>query len=163
LEIYIQWALDVLHKERPLPTGLWDWINDRGGFWLKNPSVEEQFDVLLRVLTGRSLKEEPQLWTRFLELRTARNSLAHKGAARLAGKLVDAGKARELVDNANKIIKWVESLLPEGLASAGLSRIEMASTIWPRDCPLGLACREGRMRRFDRRWSISSFFNTPRA
>jgi hypothetical protein len=114
LETYIQWALDVLHRERPLPTGLWEWINDRG-FWIKEPSVEEQFDVLLRVFTGRSLKEETQLWDRFKELRKAKNALTHEGAAMLGGKLVDAGKAHELVDNADKIIKWVESLLPEGL------------------------------------------------
>jgi hypothetical protein len=36
------------------------------------------------------------------------------------------------------------------------SRMEMASTICPRDCPLALAWRERRMRRFDRKWSISS-------
>jgi len=48
-------------------------------------------------------------------------------------------------------------------ASAGRSRIEMASTICPRECPCSLKLRERRMRRFDRKWSISSFFNTPRA
>lgn len=40
-------------------------------------------------------------------------------------------------------------------ALAGLFRIEMASTIRPRDCPLTLACRERRMRR---KWSIDIFF-----
>src|SRR6266404_9579825 len=33
----------------------------------------------------------------------------------------------------------------------------MASTICPRECPCSLKWRERRMRRFDRKWSISSF------
>jgi len=41
--------------------------------------------------------------------------------------------------------------------------MEMASMICPRECLCSLKWRERRMRRFDRRWSISSFFNTPRA
>src|ERR1700733_15409496 len=33
--------------------------------------------------------------------------------------------------------------------------------IWPRDCPLTVACRERRIQRLVRRCSISSFFSTP--
>ncbi len=47
--------------------------------------------------------------------------------------------------------------------SAGLSRMEMASTICPRGCPRTPACCDRRMRRFDRRCATSSFFSTPRA
>lgn len=114
LETFIGWALDVLQEERPLPGSLWNWIKERNDahsiMW---PSVSEKFDDLLHALTGRSLKEEADLWQRFTELRKARNGLVHEGVAEVAGKPVDAAKAKELVDNADKIIAWTELLLPE--------------------------------------------------
>jgi len=112
METFIAWALDILHEEQQLPKGLWGWINKRD-HWTKEPSVSEKFDILLRVFTGHSLKDEPQLWERFTEVRKARNALVHEGAAKVGAKPVDAGKARELVNDTGKIIKWVELLLPE--------------------------------------------------
>ena len=114
LEIFIGWALDILQKERPLPQKLWNWIKERNDeHWIKSPSVSEKYDDLLYVFTGKSLKEEAHLWQRFTELRKARNALAHEGVAAVAGKPVDSLKAKELVDSADKIIAWVEVLLPE--------------------------------------------------
>ncbi len=73
LETFITWALDVLEKEHPLPAGLWAWIKERDDeHWMKTPSVSEKFDTLLRVFTGRSLKEQPDLWKGYAELRRAR-------------------------------------------------------------------------------------------
>jgi len=113
LEVFIRWALDVLHQERELPTGLWDWINSRGWDHTKEPSVSEKFDTLLRVFTGRSLKDEPQLWQAHGLLRRARNTLVHEGVAMIGNVAVDARRARELIIGAEKIIRWVELLLPE--------------------------------------------------
>jgi hypothetical protein len=115
LENFIAYALDVLHQEQPLPHGLWDWINDRGD-WTKEPSVYEQFDVLLTLFTHRSLKtEEPSLWESFIHLKKARNALAHEGVP-VVGKnaeLVDPEKAKKFVNDADKIVEWIEGLLPE--------------------------------------------------
>jgi len=112
LETFIEWALNVLEKAAPLQNGLWEWINKRD-HWTKEPSVSEQFDVLLRVFTQRSLKDEPKLWQGFVELRKARNSLSHEGVAKLGADALEADKARVLVNGADGIIKWVEGLLPE--------------------------------------------------
>jgi len=112
LETFITWALNILHGQQPLPNELWDWLNDRGDH-TKEPSFREKFDVFLRVFAGHSLKEEHQLWQRFTELRDARNSLIHEGTARIGHRPVNAGKARELVNAASQIVKWVELLLPE--------------------------------------------------
>jgi hypothetical protein len=46
---------------------------------------------------------------------------------------------------------------PLGFLPPQVFRVETASTICPRDCPLALAWRERRMRRFERSWSSSSF------
>lgn len=115
LETFIAWALGILHRERPLSPGLWEWINTRGDDHTKEPSVSDKFDVLLRALTGRSLKDEAQLWQHHKELREARNSLVHQGTATIGRSRtkVDARKARDLVRGADKIVKWVELLLPE--------------------------------------------------
>jgi hypothetical protein len=113
LETFIEWALEILHKERPLADGLWTWINERGD-WRKEPSVAERFDTLLTVLTHRSLKEEePRLWEQFSHLKDARNAVAHEGVASFGKKkvTVDAGMAKEFVESAAKIIVWVEQLL----------------------------------------------------
>ena len=115
LENFIAHALDILHQEQPLPQGLCDWINDRGD-WTKEPSVYEQFDVLLTLFTHRSLKkEEPLLWESFIHLKKARNALAHEGVPSLGknAEQVDPEKAKKFVNDAEKIIVWIEGLLPE--------------------------------------------------
>jgi hypothetical protein len=112
LETFIVWALDIVHQERPLPPGLWEWIKIRNNDHTKEPSVAEKFDVLLRAFTGHSLKDEAQLWRYQKELRAARNALVHKGLAMVGTSRMDARKARELVGGADKIIRWVELLLP---------------------------------------------------
>lgn len=112
LESFIAWALDILHQERELPAGLWTWIRNRDHF-TKEPSVSEKFDILLRAFTGHSLKDQPVLWQAFRELRSARNTLVHEGAAVIGTTIVDATKTRQLIIGAENIIKWVEQLLPE--------------------------------------------------
>ena len=113
LETFIGWALEILHQERPMSAGLWDWINTRHKDHTKEPSVADKFDILLKAFTSHSLKDDAQLWKYHKELRDARNTLVHKGVA-IVGKVpVDSRKARELVNGTDKIVKWVELLLPE--------------------------------------------------
>jgi hypothetical protein len=69
-------------------------------------------DLLLRVMTGHSLKEEGRLWEAFQNLRSARNAFAHEGRAVLGGVEVTPEKAAELIGHAKAIADWVERLLP---------------------------------------------------
>jgi hypothetical protein len=92
--------------------------------WLKQPSVKEKFHQVLFLLTGRSLeKEQKELWKAFDELRSVRNSIVHQGRAvitRRANKkkrtietLVSVNMAEQMITNAERIIFWVEEILPE--------------------------------------------------
>jgi len=114
LETFAAWALEIFQSTNHVFSDEgWNWINDRGN-WMKDPSVEEQYDVLLSILAAKSLKSETELWTAFKELKSARNSIAHEGIAKLHKVTpVDAAKAKMLIDGAAKIIDWVEALLPE--------------------------------------------------
>lgn len=114
LEILIEWALNRLAERSSLNKDLWEWINQRQNR-TQNPSVPEQYDILLRALTSRSLKDENELWEAFQNLRSARNSYAHEGRAVLGGKEVTVDSARDLIEKAKKILEWVDSILPDDL------------------------------------------------
>lgn len=115
LETFISETLKSLAPRSSLPPDLWKWINDRG-FWLKNPSSEDQFDVLLRIFTGYSLKkDDKQLWKDYMELRTARNKIAHTGNASIGGKQVTSAKAKDLISVAHAVINHVEEHIPSDL------------------------------------------------
>lgn len=122
LETYINLSLDALAEKSSIPGESWDWIITRDQDWLKQPSAKEKYDQVLYLLTGRSLKkEEKELWKAFDELRVARNSMVHQGKAVIKKKTkkkaiekdVTPRLAKEMLANANKIIYWVESILPE--------------------------------------------------
>jgi hypothetical protein len=113
LESFSHWLLDNLASVKSLPNGLWEWINKRPQ-WDQEPSVEERFDKLLKILTGSSLKDEQELWQTFLNLRKARNSFSHTGVAvTLQHKPLTEEMAIELVNKARDIVDWCERLLPE--------------------------------------------------
>jgi hypothetical protein len=86
-------------------------INNRGNF-LKDPANDEQFDHLLKELTGHSLKEDAVLWTAFQHLRSARNKFVHEGVATIGGRPVEEGEARVLMRQVNEIISWVRDKIP---------------------------------------------------
>jgi hypothetical protein len=111
LEVRIEAALNDLARLYGVRSEMWDWINDRGDY-RKEPSTLEQFDSLLKAVTGKSLKEESRLWDGLQHLRKARNSFAHDGIAVLGGIPVDAARATELLQMAAEIIDWVDLLLP---------------------------------------------------
>lgn len=114
LEVFIAQVLDGLAQKSPLPADLWHWLNDRDA-WQKEPSTDEQFDVLLKLFTQHSLKEDEALWRVFKELRRARNSFVHEGVAEVGGKALDTDDAVRLLNGAGDIIAWVRQWLPEDL------------------------------------------------
>jgi len=114
LEVFIEQILGDLAKKSELSSDLWTWLNKRKDH-LKNPSVEEQFDVLLKYFTGRSLKEDKYLWASFINLKTARNKFVHEGLAKVGDKLILPSDAARLVGQSRAITKWVRELLPDDL------------------------------------------------
>jgi hypothetical protein len=114
LEAFIDWSLDRLVDPSKIPSLLWNWVNKRDGFWLR-PRTAEQFDVILKSLTGKSLKDDQRLWILFRNLATARHSYVHEGRTRIGDEDVSLDQARELVTGAANIVAWVEGLLPVNL------------------------------------------------
>jgi hypothetical protein len=114
LEVFISQILDDLAKESQFSAELWKWMNERKPHD-RQPSTEEQFDVLLRHFTGHSLKEESSLWEAFQHLRTARNTFVHNGVAQIGGKPISPTDAAKLVRFTQAIIHWVRELLADKL------------------------------------------------
>lgn len=114
LEVFISQILDALAQKSQLPPTLWTWLNERGD-WLKEPTTEEQYDVLLRLLAGHSLKEDPSLWEAFRNLKTARNSFVHEGVAKVGGRPISSADSAGLVGRTSEIINWVKQWLPTEL------------------------------------------------
>jgi hypothetical protein len=110
LETVAERLLDVCASAQCLPAGLWQWINDEKKFQ-RPPSVAEQFDDLLRILGGRSLKDAPALWEKFQNLKRARNSFVHEGVAKVGSTVVSPRMAADLVAGAREILDWVDPML----------------------------------------------------
>jgi hypothetical protein len=115
LEVFIAGLLDGLVKETVVPKQLWKWIKTRGNDFDKQPSVEEQFDTLLEVITGHSLKEDLGLWEAFQNLKTARNRFVHDGTPRISRNSppVSVGEALELLGQAEAIVAKIREWVPE--------------------------------------------------
>ena len=115
LEVFIAQILNQLAEQSSIPQELWTWINERD--WLKEPSVEEQFDALLYILTGTSLKTNQRLWEGFIHLKGARNNFVHEGVAKINKRAVALTHedARRLVNTAIEIIRFVKDQLPENM------------------------------------------------
>jgi hypothetical protein len=108
---------DILHElaaASPVPPGLWSWLMDRGDF-RKDPSTVEQLTVVLHSLTGRSLKDEGELWEAFINLRDARNSYLHEGLATVGKNRTPVAPefAAKLVHQCERILEWLDGLVPE--------------------------------------------------
>jgi hypothetical protein len=116
LEAFSKWLLDRSAVSAGLRPDLWTWINEREGqgyAYLKTPTVDERFDVLLKIFTGKSLKmDQPKLWQAYKELRQARNTFSHRGRPMIGDKEVTDTKTAELVMKASEAIDWCEQLLP---------------------------------------------------
>jgi hypothetical protein len=113
LEVLIGNALAVLAPTEELAAGLWQYTNNRDRHD-KEPSVADEFDTLLRILTGHSLKEHGHLWTAFMNLKSARNGIVHQGTLTIGGRPITRDQGYDLVTKAKEIANWIDSLLPEG-------------------------------------------------
>jgi len=114
LEVFIAHVLDKLAELKPVDAILWKWINQRGD-WLREPTIEEQFDTLLKFLAGHSLREDEKLWEAFKNLKSARNSFVHEGVAKIGGSPITVEIARGLIQFASQAISAVRQWLPEEL------------------------------------------------
>jgi hypothetical protein len=114
LEVFISKTLDAIAKYNKLDEKLWAWINDRG-FFLKEPSIDEQYDFLCKHLIGVTIKEDQKLWVPFKNLQKARNSFAHTGVCKLDGKEINDQEVLEFIIKANEIISVIKNKLPEEL------------------------------------------------
>lgn len=114
LEVFISKTLDSLAASGIVDERLWKWINNRG-YYLKNPSTEEQYDFLSRFLIGKSIKENSNIWSKFKNLKTARNTFVHNGVAIIGNEMVTHEKALSLIANAKDIINFIKDELPEDL------------------------------------------------
>jgi hypothetical protein len=115
LEVFISVLLDNLASKRGMSISLWEWIRDREGKVLQQPSVEEQFDVLLKEFCGHSLKEEKPLWDAFKNIKSARNSFVHEGFAKIGKSILTSDDAAALLGRVNEIISTVREWIPEDL------------------------------------------------
>jgi hypothetical protein len=114
LEVFIAELLNALVKKSHAPNDLWDWINDRDNDFNKQPSVAEQFDTLLRVMTGHSLKEEDTLWQGFQKLKNARNKFVHVGVPRIGKSApLTETEALSLIGQAAAIVAKIREWIPE--------------------------------------------------
>jgi hypothetical protein len=132
LEVFIAQVLDRVVGRTTVPTTLWEWIQDRGNYQ-KEPSVSEQYDVLLKCLIGHSLKEDQPLWEAFKNLRDARNSFAHAGIAKIGNKVVDLQRATQLIVQAREIIELVLGWVPADLqwpTFAPTTKLEVSSPVF---------------------------------
>lgn len=114
LEVFISKTLNDVALIKKSDEKLWNWINDRG-FFLKNPSLEEQYSFLSEHLIGKSIKEDQNLWQAFKNLQTIRNSFAHTGVASLGGKAVDEIQTLEFIRKAFEITEFIKKQLPDEL------------------------------------------------
>ena len=114
LEVFISYMLDKLATLKSIPADLWTWINKRDDR-RQEPTIEEQYESLLRLFAGHSLKEDPRLWELFKNLRTARNSFVHEGVAKIGGVPVTNETALKLIGAAAEIIAKIREWIPPEL------------------------------------------------
>ena len=111
LEVFISTTLDSLVETGSVNKELWKWINTRGP--LKEPSIEEKYDFLLKHILGVTLKGNNTTWDAFKHLQKARNSFAHEGIAKIGNKIVTSDKARDFIVKSKEIINTIREALPD--------------------------------------------------
>jgi hypothetical protein len=132
LETLIPATLRALVQQTNANSELWEWIQSRNDDYNKEPSVSEEFDVLLKALSGVSLKDNQHLWQAFQNLRSARNNFVHNGVLGIGkeGKIaLSKSDVWELIGKAKEIVSFVENLLPEDLRRPiGMGKFEWSHT-----------------------------------
>jgi len=115
LEVFLSVLLDDLASSKRLSDSLWKGITTRDGRILQQPSLDEQFDVLLKELTGHSLKEDAALWEAFKNLKSARNSFVHESVGRIGNRTLSGDEAAVLVGRVDSIIAKIREWIPEDM------------------------------------------------
>jgi hypothetical protein len=110
LEIFISDILNQLASKNVSPD-LWLWINSRQ----KEPKTVEQYDTLLKIFTGHSLKDESKLWDAFHHLKSARDTFVHEGVSRITkkSKKLEINEALKLIQQADEITLKIREWLPK--------------------------------------------------
>lgn len=116
IEVLLEELTNALAKESFKPYGIWEWLNNRESYW-REPSVADRADKLLSELSGRSLKEQPDLWQDFRRIRECRNNFIHEGKLEIGGRLLTTAEVAQLVLSGKKILDWLKALLTEGAKS----------------------------------------------
>lgn len=113
LETMIEYCLNIIVKSKEIPEGLWEWIGGKKRELQQLPTTDEKFDSLLKIFSGKSLKDKSKLWEAYKNLQTARNEFVHNGAAKVGGVVVTKERAKELSTKVRDIIIWLEEIMPE--------------------------------------------------
>lgn len=113
MEIFIPNILTQLAEEKGIPDYTWwQWINNRKKN--KDPYIEDQYDGLLKILLGHSLKEDNRLWEAFTQLRNARNNFVHEGVARIgSNEPLTENQTIELLQKRDEIFLKIRTWLPD--------------------------------------------------
>jgi hypothetical protein len=116
LEVAISTLLDELAKGSEIPADLWSWIIDRKNY-IKEPTFEEKMGPLLKIVSGEDLArfEGGQLWEAFKNIKSARNSFAHEGVARVGGERVSREDAVFLLKGAKELLDFLDKRMPDHL------------------------------------------------
>jgi len=114
LKVFISRVLDELSGDSKVPGQLWEWITQKQVRY-KEPGAGEEFDVLLKTLSGASLKDDPELWETFRDIEEARDTFIREGTARIGGTAVSPDGVRRLLQKTAEIISFVKDKLPENL------------------------------------------------
>lgn len=109
LEVFVAELLEKLAQDSSLSGEFWKWLNSRK----KEPSVEEQYDVLLKEFTGHTLKEDNKLWAAFQNLKNVRNTFVHTGIAKLGEGVVSSNDALQRIGDAESIVLKIREWIPE--------------------------------------------------
>ena len=111
MEIFIP---NILHQlvidKRIQDDKSWEWINNRE---IKEPYIEDQYDSLLKVLSGHSLKEDNRLWEAFKTLRKVRNNFVHEGIAGIKNNPLTEDQTIELLQKMDEIFLKIREWLPD--------------------------------------------------
>jgi len=114
LKVFISHVLNELSGDSNVPGQLWEWITQRQ-IRYQEPSVEEEFDILLKSLSGTSLNDNPELWEAFRDIEEARDTFVREGIARIGPDPVSPDDIRLLLQNTTEIIGFIKNKLPESL------------------------------------------------
>jgi hypothetical protein len=113
IEMRIDDALARLAGPAGLSEEFWTWLSLRDHDIARQPSVEEKLGVLLKLLGGRSLKSDQDLWREYQRLRSSRNGFVHRGVLEYDHRPLTIDKADALLRTALCVLDFIESGLPE--------------------------------------------------